>query len=61
MADKQSVTIDDNETALSASIPVQEKMSWWWLILVIIAGGTGLEMYLRHKVKKNAEAETNND
>ncbi len=61
MADKQTVTIDDNETALSASIPVEDKMSWWWLILVIIAGGTGLEMYRRHQLKKKAAAEVNND
>ncbi|MDO5126890.1 MAG: hypothetical protein Q4D54_03975 [Eubacteriales bacterium] len=47
------VTIEDGEVPLiDFDSDDDEKMSWWWLLIVAALGGTGYEMYRKHKKNK---------
>ena len=57
--EEETVTIEDDNTALAPTIEVEEAINWWWLLLVIailgIAAGTGRYIYLRKEQEESAE------
>ena len=53
-----TVAIEDEDTALAATIPEEAKegFSWWWLLVLAAVTGVSVEeLYRRKKAKENAD------
>ena len=54
---EEVVEIGDEETALTRTIPAEEraKTSWWWLLVIAICGATSYVWYRNHQKRFESE------